>query len=318
MEAGTLNPAQLTLQQVMAEGHRYHPFQLVELLQRLAAPNTAIRMRPSESLAFPAGDVSRVDRQPDGSLNVRMRFDGFYGVDSPLPHYFLEDAAVDTDFAERIRTFLDLFNLPFYQLRQAVWQTSRFYDPAPDQPGPLSRVIGDILPASLAETPECMQYPGLYLHGQPGIKSLAAMLRELLDCPQLQLVADGCNWQPLSQPSRLGDGSPLDGSLTLGRRVVVRGQLMTLQLGRLDARQAEQVQPGGSLSLTLVRALSAALPESIDWVLEFATQPDQKARQLGRKKLALGRAGAISGQPDEWISQRYVRSQYLYLIRPLN
>lgn len=308
----------LTLKQVVAEGHRYHPFQLVELLQRLAGSRVPVRIRPSDSLAFPAGDVGQVEQLSDGSLSVRMRFDGFYGVDSPLPHYFLEDATVDTDYAERIRAFLDIFNLPFYQLRQAVWQIGRLYDSAPDQPGLLSRIMGDMLPPNLAETPECLQYPGLYLQGHPGGKTLAAMLRQLLDCPALELTADTCSWQPLSRPSCLGSAPIINGNLALGRRVAVRGQLLTIRMGKLNLPEAERVQPGGILSGSLARALKAALPEDTVWMVEFSTKADTDSRQLGKKKLVLGRSNTLTCRQDTWIKQRYVNSQYQYLMQAIN
>ncbi len=317
MEASTLSEGQITLQEVIAEGHRYHPFQLIELLQRLTVSKTPIRMRPSDSLAFPAGDVERVEQSVDGSLNVQVRFDGFYGVDSPLPHYFLEDTTVDTDSAERIRTFLDIFNLPFYQLHQEAWQASRFYDASSNKLGTLSRILNNLLPPNIAETRECLQYPGLYLHGRPSIKSLAAMLRQLLGCPTLKLDTDTCSWQPLSQPSRLGEPLVINGCLSLGRRVAVRGQLLTIRMGRLSLTKAKYIQPGGHLSLLLVRALKAALPDDMEWVVEFLTQSDAQARQLGRKKITLGRAGILTNQQDEWLNQRYVSSQYRYLIQPL-
>lgn len=313
MEADTLTPSQLTLNRVVAEGHRYHPFQLVELLQRLAGSRVTVRILPSDSLAFPAGDVGRVEQLSDGSLSVLMRFDGFYGVDSPLPHYFLEDATVDTDYAERIRAFLDIFNLPFYQLRQAVWQIGRFYDSAPDQLGLLSQIMGDMLPPNLAETPECLQYPGLYLQGNPGGKTLAAMLRQILDCPALELITDTCSWQHLSQPSCLGSAPVINGDLALGRRVAVRGQLLTIRMGQLSPSEAARVQPGGMLSKSLASALKAALPEDMTWMVEFSTKADTESRQLGSKKLVLGRSNTLTNRQDTWVSQRYVSSQYQYL-----
>jgi len=315
MAANNLTKPRLTLQQVIAEAHRYHPFQLVELLQRLTAPDTPVRIRPSDSLAFPAGDVEQAEQLADGSLNVRMRFDGLYGVDSPLPHYFLEDATVDTDYAERIRAFLDIFNLAFYQIRQAVWQIGRFYDSALGQPGLLSRIMCDMLPPNLVETPECLQYPGLYLQGHPGGKTLAAMLRQLLDCPALELTTDTCSWQPLSQPSCLGNVLTINGNLALGRRVAVRGQLLTLRMGKLNLPEAERVQPGGMLSGSLARALKTALPEDMVWMVEFFTKADSRSRRLGSKKMALGRSNTLTNQQDQWIRQRYVSSQYQYLIQ---
>lgn len=314
MAAKALNPAALTLEQVVTEGHRYHPFQLVELLRRLAGDEAPVRIRPSDSLAFPAADVGRVKQRDDDSIDVQVRFDGFYGVDSPLPHYFLEDATVETDYAERIRAFLDLFNLPFYQLRQAVWQASRFYDSSANKLGPLSQVLSQLLPSDKAETDACLQYPGLYLQGQPGQKALAAMLRQLLQCQALELTTDACSWQPLTQPSRLGDRPAINDTLCLGRRVAVRGQLVTIRMGRLSKSEAARVQPGGALSRSLAQALSAALPDDLTWALEFSTQADAKAQQLGRKKLALGRAGALAKGPTNWVGQRYVCSQYRYLI----
>ena len=306
---------QLTLEEVMAKAHRYHPHMLVELLQRLTSNKVPVHIRPSDSLAFPAADVADVRKTEQGNLDLQVRFDGFYGVDAPLPHYFLEDATVDSDAAERIRSFLDLFNHSFYQLHHQAWQHFRFYSRPQGGLDLLSRILQSILPGNLEASHEARCYPGVFIQGQPSKRSLAALLRNLLDAPQLQLEAQACRWQTLSQKSVLGQSLKLNHNLVLGSRLPVMGQRVLIQLGRISQEKAEQLYPGTDLSTSMARILNKALTEDSDWTLEFQVQPDPKRRQLGQKHLALGRSCTLTGATDTWIKQAYVSSQYSHILR---
>lgn len=118
-------------------------FQLLHLVERLekdAAPigqhgparDEPVRLRPTLSLGFPAGDLAGADwyqAAPDGRgyLRITTTFLGLYGSDSPLPAHFTESLLPEQEPDERVRGFVDLFHHRIFSLLYRVWKKYRYY-----------------------------------------------------------------------------------------------------------------------------------------------------------------------------------------------
>ena len=116
-------------------------FQLLHLIERLmpdAAPigesgpaaAEAVRLRPSLSLAFPAGDLAEarwLDSSIGRHLEITLTFLGLYGSDSPLPTHVTEALLDEQEDDERVRAFIDLFHHRIYSMLYRVWKKYRYY-----------------------------------------------------------------------------------------------------------------------------------------------------------------------------------------------
>lgn len=107
-------------------------FQAVRLLESFIAGKSQesggqIHFRPHNGLAFPATDVKSIELLDGDPMRARLTatFLGLYGVDSPLPVYFYDSIAVDSEEAKPMRDFLDIFNNRLYQLFYQSWKKYR-------------------------------------------------------------------------------------------------------------------------------------------------------------------------------------------------
>jgi len=124
-------PADLTAE-LLTKGHEFSFLQVLRLLRLLghaaetpedpAAPvpaNRTLRIRPDNSLSFPAADIAAIEKT-DGEepgFRVTATFLGLYGHASPLPTFYTEDLLEDeTSDEPATRDFLDIFNHRLFAL----------------------------------------------------------------------------------------------------------------------------------------------------------------------------------------------------------
>ena len=85
--------------------------------------NSAIRIRPQLSLAFPATDIVSIKSEKADDDSTRTRYLvtaailGLYGESSPLPTFYTEELFQDAREGRNVtRDFFDLINTPLYQM----------------------------------------------------------------------------------------------------------------------------------------------------------------------------------------------------------
>lgn len=80
------------------------------------------------SIAFPASDLSRLDRNDAGQFRLTTKFLGFSGSQSPLPGYYLDRMARESAQNEDgLAAFLDLFSHRWTQFAYHAWRRYRYY-----------------------------------------------------------------------------------------------------------------------------------------------------------------------------------------------
>ena len=120
------------------EGYLFDFFQSVRLLESffgggkgpgetVDVAEERIRFRPHSGLVFPATDVKSVDllKGTPERARITATFMGLYGVDSPLPVFFYDSIATETDESKPLRDFLDMFNHRLYSLFYRSWRKYR-------------------------------------------------------------------------------------------------------------------------------------------------------------------------------------------------
>lgn len=81
-----------------------------------------VHLLPDINLSFPVGDILHKRINEDGSCEIVLGFMGLYGVDSPLPHYWLEQLLRNSESAKSLHSFFDIFNQRIYLLLYFAWK----------------------------------------------------------------------------------------------------------------------------------------------------------------------------------------------------
>lgn len=77
----------------------------------------------AKQLSFPAKDLLKVHFE-NGHWQIQCHFTGLYGLNSPLPHYFIF-AAIHHPHGDILRAFLDIFDQRLYYLNYLAWKKYR-------------------------------------------------------------------------------------------------------------------------------------------------------------------------------------------------
>lgn len=73
-------------------------------------------------LSFPASDLRRIQIDTYGHVSLELNFMGLYGVDSPLPRYFSQEAIKDTLLANRLKILLNVLTQKIYVYHYLAWR----------------------------------------------------------------------------------------------------------------------------------------------------------------------------------------------------
>lgn len=117
-------------QELLAKSHEYTFFQAMRLLRLLGASpeipsdpsdhraRIPVRIRPNNSLAFPAADIAAIEEDGEGpGFRMTANFLGLYGHSSPLPTFYTEEMIDEAGADESVsRDFLDIYNHHIYNL----------------------------------------------------------------------------------------------------------------------------------------------------------------------------------------------------------
>ena len=152
------------IDELVEHGHEFSFVQVMRLARRyLDSDGEAgipgipwqerVRIRPELSLAFPAADVAKVERDGD-NLRVTATFLGLYGPSSPLPTFYTEDLMEESSNDESVfRDFLDIDEAFFQKvyainLESVLWMCQRMIEARKKKGGVIINVssIEAILP----------------------------------------------------------------------------------------------------------------------------------------------------------------------------
>lgn len=112
----------IALQRLADNGHDFTLYQAVILLEsyRLKEELRYV-VRPSSELSFPAGEIRRCRIDEDGLWVIEANVFALIGQGSPLPHYWIEQAAAAEPSGERLRSLLGLINERVYNVLTDAW-----------------------------------------------------------------------------------------------------------------------------------------------------------------------------------------------------
>ncbi|MFC3032152.1 type VI secretion system baseplate subunit TssG [Pseudoalteromonas fenneropenaei] len=267
-----------------------------------------VKLTPYKEFGFPGSDLraSQLKIAGKGQIQLSSAYFGLYGIDSPLPHYVLEQALRDDESSARTRAFIDIFNHVLYcQLYQA-WQKSQS-----GHSGIGSQQFDAVIAAVLQSKEAKKSHLGIASLKQTSAAGLTQLLRQALSVECLQLDDLKPVWQPLSEVTQLGQkGTTLGANTLLGEQVLVSGTRVAIHVGPLSTYEAEHFKPHGQQGQQLARLMAHHVSCDIDWQLELdVIMPAQPALHFG-EEIKLGGNACLGAREQKQTRMRYQKVQF--------
>jgi hypothetical protein len=188
------------MDKLLERGHEFSFVQVMRLARRHLDPEgeagipgipwqERVTIRPELSLAFPAADVAKVERDGD-SLLITAAFLGLYGPASPLPTFYTEDLMDEASNDESVfRNFLDIIHQRLYHLYIECWSKYRLSIRIIEENNPIDRerllcLIGlgeRELFESIPDSYNLLRYTGILTQHPRSATGFAALLRQKLE-----------------------------------------------------------------------------------------------------------------------------------------
>lgn len=306
------------IEQLIEQPWQFNLFKAMSLIEKhWATPkelekgiSERVMFKPYKELGFPATDVRdcTLDNQGRGRLSLSTSFLGLYGVDAPMPHYLLEQAASDDESGDRVRQFLDMFNHILYcQLFQA-WKKSQI-NVAGRGAEQFDHLVESILSNSTEQKVQC----GIASLKQTSAAGLAQLLKHTLAVNELQVDDTRANWQTVDSPSTFGKDSQmvLGGSAVLGSKVLVSGSILTIAIGPVDSKTAMELNPRNEQGKKMAALLSTHLPNNVQWLCQIKVANEALAQQaIGSSPLVLGHNSYLGSAAANISVHSYTHLQY--------
>lgn len=220
-----------------------------------------IRFSSNPSLAFPAGEVQDMIREPDTPDRMEVNFMGLVGNVGVLPlHYSKLVQAQERAGRPALRRFLDIFQHRLVSFFYRAWEITRFFVPFERGEGdPVSARLLELIGLGSPTLRNRMKVPDrdlLFYAGLLGMQQRNAMAMQRIIEDYFQVPADVVQfvggWYPISSDSlcRLDDDGD-DLSAGLGQHTVIGDEIwdpqarVRLRIGPLSRERYDEFLPGG-------------------------------------------------------------------------
>jgi type VI secretion system protein ImpH len=323
-------PSQGVLGKLFRSGYLFDFFQAVWLMERLLpearAPGESsqlgeerIRFRPYNGLVFPATDVKQVEllKENPQIARITVTFMGLYGVDSPLPVYFSDRIASETEESSPLRDFLDIFNHRLYSLFYRCWKKYRpalhFKAPGTDSESQRSLCLAGIGTRgshSTAKVPfmQLAAFAGILSSRARHAEGLRNLVAHFFDGIDVKIIQNVPRW--VSVPQRMvlskGRGTPaiLGRTTTIGEKVFDVSGKIRFVLKPLTLKQFLSLLPGGEHAKILHYLVNLYVPDNLEFdvALNIITEEIPPIK-LGCKDTALGLATWIGRSEEKSVSR---------------
>jgi type VI secretion system protein ImpH len=315
------DPAEELKNTLLAEGSDFSFFQVFRLLRCLLPPDerrklssaaamNAVRVVPNLSLAFPAADVEKVERQggaEGGRYAVVANFMGLYGAASPLPTFYTEDLIAEEAVDESAgRGLFNLINQRLYTLLFNCWSKYRLplrvlEEDDGDTIERLFCLAGLGEPGFREKLPSplrLLRYIGLFTQLPRSALGLQTLLSDAMEGPPVRLTPCVPRMAPIPKDQQLSmgkSGCNLGVNSYLGDRIADRMGKFRIHLGPVSNIDFHRLVPGRAnyAWLTLLTGLYVTEPLEYEVELIMAAGEAQSVR--------LGDPASATLGVDSWI-----------------
>ena len=315
------------------EGYMFDFFQSVRLLERFfpegKSPGEAvdiadeqIRFRPHNGLVFPATDIKSIEHleESPGRARITATFMGLYGIGSPLPVYFYDSVATETEESKPLRDFLDLFNHRLYSLFYRSWKKYRLlfhYNTASSREALAVRALSlsglgtkKAIDDSIIEPIRLAAFAGalsMRAHNAEGLQNLVA---EFLGGVQVSVLENVSRWVTIPRRGSVGRKSSIPAVLgqtaCIGEQVHDISGKFCMVVGPLTLQQYLALLPGGSSARLLQFLVRLYVRDTLAYDVELKLITIEiPAYRLGDRTLKLGLTTWL-GKPGSETTSRTV------------
>lgn len=252
-----------------------------------------IRVHPRLSLDFPNSDITDIEEFEE-FIKLTVTFMGLYGESSPLPTFYTE-ALLDEELDESsvMREFIDIFNMPIYQIYFKVWKKNRlgirlneFKDTKVlELLHSFSGMPKEHLRQKHHDSYSLLRYASLNMQFPRSAEALRILISDIIKHDSVEIVQ--CIEQmasiPASQYCSLGvDNTKLDDNLHLGDKIKDRMGKFRISIAELDMKGFNQLLPDTQKFKDLVKAIGLYITQSLDWEMQLCLKDgEHQAIQLG-------------------------------------
>lgn len=262
--------------------HSFELFSAMYLLEKLwlngseldEGRSSNIKIVPDENLSFPVSEVKGCSREKSsGKVVLKTRLLGLYGVNSPLPNYFLESALgikpsakgmADENSGKRVRDFFDILNHRLYCLMYSGWKKNQALLVGRGQQD--YKAIKDAISGENKIPNSAAIHYGLNGHRVESSAGLALMVSCML--PHLKVNVDDSipHWVDVDDKQVVGKMDiGLGNGVALGSCMLVAGGKVRIEFGPMNSSQCAELLPGGKYALKLRDSLESYIKPSTDY-----------------------------------------------------
>ncbi|MFK8031243.1 MAG: type VI secretion system baseplate subunit TssG [Gammaproteobacteria bacterium] len=300
------------IKELMARPHRFGYFQTLRVLQadlerkyglEIATKElelgTLLQIRPNISMACPPSDLHLLEYiDPIDALDERERyrltvnFLGLYGVDSPLPDYYIEHFVHADEEENPQRQFLDVFHHRIYWLLYQSWRKYRYYMQYRDGTEVFSQRFYSLIGLSSEKSRNDLGFRAQKLLSYLGVLSRRVCSAQMAERVLSKLLKVNLRLQQFvptkvkispDQQLCLGKAnSRLGQDTSLGEEVAHVGNAFRVFVGPLDWDEYHSFLPGGFNHRVLKAALGQMLHTVLDYDVDLSMQP------VAQRRLVLG------------------------------
>ncbi len=325
-------PSTDLIQELLERGHEFSFLQVVRLLRLfgyhadMQADSDGqelrpLRIRPHDSLAFPAADIEKITVKEDDvpGLTITANFLGLYGPASPLPTFYTEDL-LDEEAADEsvMRDFLDIFNHRLFTLFFLCCMKYRiFFQVAGEKNHPTLKKLYCLLGLGeeelYRELPQAfslIRYAGLFSQYPHSACGLEIMLKDVFS-PTMISVIQCVHRKVLIAPEQLpllGEGgSRLGMDSLLGEEMTDRMWKFRIQAGPLDIENYHDFLPGSDGYRRLAFLTGIYLNDPFDSDIELIlAEGEISTARVGDDKMSRLGCDTWLYAGDEWGEVREV------------
>lgn len=296
---------------LVQSGHEFSFIQVMRLARRFLDPSgekglpeipwqERVQIRPELSLAFPASDVTRVDR--DGAnLRVTTTFLELYGPASPLPNFYSEDLLDEASNDESVfRDFLDIIHQRLYHLYFQCWSKYHLFIRVVEENNTVDRErlfcligLGEIeLRVNLPDSWSLLRYTGILTQFPRSALGLASILRDALKEQRIRIIQNVKRMIPILRDQRMRMGMVsccLGVDTVLGSEIADRMGKFRIEIGPLSWEAYNDFLPGTRQNEKLGALVRFYLTDPLDVELKLImAEGEAKPIVLGDPSARLG------------------------------
>ncbi|WP_428241894.1 type VI secretion system baseplate subunit TssG [Gynuella sp.] len=279
---------------ITEQATEYHFHQLIETLLDICDGVEArncpswLKLKPSDWLSFPASDVRKVSVLPSEKIEVESTFFGFYGVDAPLPQYFLQDITYQDEDGKRLQAFLDIFNQQAYWLLHQGWRKFHLLQHAGEN-NLFVRLATSLAGVYFERHKLSGWAAGSLANRCRSAVGIEAVLRDTLQLPDLAVDDQIISNIEIEQTLSLNGQQALGEETVLGDHVAVLGHAIQIQTGMVTKEKAALLRPDGELGKRTREVLEYYLPQGVTYEVVIVLAPNQNTPfRLGEEELCFG------------------------------